>query len=145
MIHGALPAAQRHFRRFSRHRLIRKNAYPYLPAPLDRMGHGAARGFDLPRRNPARLKRFQAVGTERKLGAASFSAAGPAALPFTMLYFFGLQHSRGADIVCRSCRTMGLPKLQYRRRPVAVTSDNIGSGYFYGDVFAPAGAKTSPL
>src|SRR5690606_34417237 len=60
--------------RLLRHRLVRENPDPDLAATLDVARHRHARGFDLARRDPARLLRLQAERAERHGGATAGEA-----------------------------------------------------------------------
>src|SRR5258708_38359657 len=75
----ALARAHAHLGGLGRDRHVREHAHPDAAEALDVTRHGAARGLDLARREPARLDRLEAVGAEIQ-GVAALGLAMDAAL-----------------------------------------------------------------
>src|ERR1051325_421165 len=81
----ALSLSHTGFRRLLRNRFIREEADPHFAAALDGAGHGDARRFDLPRRDPGHFHRLQPVLAEGDVRAAPRLSSAASALLLSVL------------------------------------------------------------
>ncbi len=93
VIHGPLATTECDFRRFSRYGLVGKYTNPYLSTSLDVMGDGATSRFYLACSYPMRFLRLEAEAPKRKFRSSGLNSAASSFKPFSVFYFFGLQHT----------------------------------------------------
>src|SRR5919106_4752012 len=97
-----LPRAHAGLGRLLRHRLVRKDVDPPLPAAADVPRHGHPRRLDLPVADPPRLHGHQAVVAEVHVGAPLGLATHPAPLLLPMLHLLRLQHHASPSVFSAS-------------------------------------------
>src|SRR3989344_4136696 len=94
---STLPRTHRHFRSFSCHRSMRKNAHPYLATPLYTSGHRTARRFDLACSDLPSCHRLETDGSKGECGTALCrpSLEGcTLTMSLAVFGFLGLEHRR---------------------------------------------------
>src|SRR5919106_547422 len=130
--------------RLLRHRLVRKDVDPHLPAAADVPRHGHPRRLDLPVADPPRLHGHQAVVAEVHVGAPLGLATHPAPLLLPMLHLLRLQHHASPSVFSASPSATEPPPVP-EEGPEGSAASPVGS-VGSSDIFSlGAGASSSAV